>query len=266
MAFLGALSLAGLVAASQLAQNWRGGAGSVLTVQVPAAAAAGGGVERVTAILRTTDGIGSVRPVPDAELRELLRPWLGGAGSAIALPAAIDVRLSDPNLPTGPVAARLAAAVPGTTLDAHEAWLTRLTALARSLQACAALAMLIVASVAAAVVAVATRAGLMARRDSIEVVHGLGATDSYIAHRFAGRATLLATGGAAAGALLALPVLLGLASVAVPFTTFPRPDEGLLAAIPAPLWFALPLLPASAAIIGWLTAQGTVRRWLRRLP
>ena len=268
MAFLGALALAGLMAASQLAQNWRGGAGSVLTVQVPAAAAAHGGVERVAGLLRATDGVDSVRPVPDAELRAMLKPWLGGADAAMPLPAAIDVRLSDPGVPTGPVAARLAAAVPGTTLDAHEAWLDRLTALARSLQACAALVMLIVALVAAAVVAVATRAGLAARRDSIEIVHGLGATDGYIAHRFAGRATLLATGGAAAGALLALPVLLALASLAAPFaTTSARPETaGLLASLPVPLWMALPLLPAAAAGIGWATAQGTVRRWLRRLP
>ena len=34
---------------------------------------------------------------------------------------------------------------------------------------------------AAAVVAVATRTGLVARRAAIEIVHGLGATDTYIA-------------------------------------------------------------------------------------
>ena len=270
MAFLGALALAGLVAASQLSEHWRSGAGSILTVQVPQPAAAGGGVDRVMALLRGTPGIGSVRVVPDAELRALLRPWLGGGETAVILPATFDVRLSDPDLPTAALAARLVAAAPGTMVDAHEAWLDRLTALARSLQACAALATLIVASVAAAVVAVATRAGLMARRDSIEIVHGLGATDGYIARRFAGRATTLATVGATAGALLALPVLLGLASLAAPFATAPVASAvaggGLLGVLPMGVWFALPCLPVTAAAIGWVTAQGTVRRWLRRLP
>jgi hypothetical protein len=31
------------------------------------------------------------------------------------------------------------------------------------------------------------------------------------------------------------------------------------------LWIALPCLPLATAAIGWLTAQATVRRWLKRL-
>ena len=96
-------------------------------------------------------------------------------------------------------------------------WIRRLGRLSRSLQACAGMALLLVAAVAAAVIAVATRAGLAARREAIEIVHGLGATDGYIAARFAGRATLLAATGGVAGALLALPVLLTLAILAAPF-------------------------------------------------
>ena len=61
------------------------------------------------------------------------------------------------------------------------------------------------------------RRGSSARREAIEIVHGLGATDGYIAARFAGRATLLAATGGIAGALLALPVLLALANLAAPF-------------------------------------------------
>ena len=106
---------------------------------------------------------------------------------------------------------------PGTLTESHGIWIGRLTALARSLQACAGAALLVVAGVAAAVIAVATRAGLAARREAIEIVHGLGATDGYIAARFAGRATLLASLGAVAGAAAALPVLLELASLAAPF-------------------------------------------------
>ena len=63
----------------------------------------------------------------------------------------------------------------------------------------------------------AGRAGLSTRREAIEIVHGLGATDRYIAGRFAKRATLLAAAGASGGALAALPVLLALAGIAAPF-------------------------------------------------
>ena len=119
--------------------------------------------------------------------------------------------------------------------------------LARSLQACAALALLVVAAVAVAVVAVATRAGLSARRDAIEIVHGLGATDGYIARRFARRATLLAA--AAAAAIGAAPRCrpARLTGLAAPVRAAATPPDGPAAAawrrMPAALWLALPALP-----------------------
>jgi cell division transport system permease protein len=160
---------------------------------------------------------------------------------------------------------RLGEAAPGTFLEGHGVWLQRLTTLARSLQLCAAAALLLVAAVGAAVVAVATRAGLAARRDAIEIVHGLGATDAFIAGRFASRATVLAVTGACLGAVVALPVLLGLAALAAPFTGTVS-GGGPLPSLPLPLWLSLPALPAVAAVIGWVTAQATVRGWLRGLP
>ncbi len=270
MTFLAALTLAGAVAAAALAEHWQSGAAAVLTVQVPQpAAAAGDGtrLDRVVAILRGSPGISAVRVLSTAELAELLRPWLGNASqaSALPLPAVAEVRLAPGEAePDAKLQQRLSAAAPGTFLEGHGVWLQRLTTLARSLQLCAAVALLLVAAVGAAVVAVATRAGLAARRDAIEIVHGLGATDGFIAARFATRATVLAATGACIGALVALPVLLGLAALAAPFTGLP--DGGtLLPSLPLALWLALPALPAAAAAIGWLTAQATVHRWLRRL-
>lgn len=276
MAFLAALALAGWVGAASLARHWQQGAGAVLTVQVPdpgqnAAQNSGTRVGRVLTVLRGTPGVAEARELSQSELDQLLRPWLGAGGDrlAIPLPAVIAVRLSDPGIDVAPVAARLQAAAPGTLTESHGIWLHRVTVLARSLQACAGLALLLVGSVAAAVIAVATRAGLAARREAIEIVHGLGATDGYIAARFAARATLLAACGAIAGAVLALPVLLTLAGMTAPFIGLQAPAQtpaGILAGLPAAAWLALPLLPFIAAVIGFATAQGTVRRWLRRLP
>src|ERR1019366_9282191 len=120
-------------------------------------------------------------------------------------------------------------------------------------------ALLVVVAVAAAVVAVATRAGLSVRRQAIEIVHGLGATDGYIARRFALRATRLAAIGGGIGAMAALPVLLLLADLAAPFASQPagaaaawRGDSiaaivlDWLAALPLALWLALPGLPLAA--------------------
>ena len=93
------------------------------------------------ALLRGSPGIVSVRVLSMAELADLLRPWLGSAtqASALPLPAVIEVRLApgevdaDSNLQS-----RLTGVAPGTFLESHGIWLQRLTTLARSLQLCAA--------------------------------------------------------------------------------------------------------------------------------
>lgn len=265
MAFLASLALAGVAAADGLAQHWRGAAGDVLTVQVPdpgSPSDPGSRVAHVAALLRADPAVEAVRALGEDELRDLLRPWLGGDGSQVALPlpAVLDVRLREAGGNAPALAQRLDTAAPGTLVDEHGSWLRRLAALARSLQACAALAAAVVTGVAAAVVAVATRAGISARRDAITVVHDLGATDGYIAGRFAGRVTALAAVGGLVGTLAAVPLLAGLAQLAAPFALV----EG--GSLPLSLLLRLVAVPLAAAGIGWLTAQGTVRRWLRRLP
>ncbi len=277
MAFLGALALAGWFGTASLSRHWREGAGSALTVQVPQAEApaAQGNATRLAAVLALlvgTPGVASAHALTEQELDELLKPWIGSGAErlAIPIPAVIAVRLTDAAFDVSPLSHRLEATAPGTLVEDHGIWISRLTVLARSLQACAGLALLLVTAVAAAVVAVATRAGLSTRRDAIEIVHGLGAADAYIASRFAARATLLAAAGAAVGGLAALPILLTLARLAAPFAGQPAIDgrslQDALDALPPVLWLALPCLPAVAAAIGFVTAQSTVRQWLRRLP
>ncbi|HTU56174.1 MAG TPA: FtsX-like permease family protein [Acetobacteraceae bacterium] len=277
MAFLAALALAGSVAAAALARHWQEGAEAVLTVQVPdpSSPSARPGASRlaqVLTLLRADPAVATARPLSQADLDQLLRPWLGAAAGRLALPlpAVIAVHLATPDAPLAALSASLETAAPGTQVESHGVWVRRLAALARSLQACAAVALLVVAAVAVAVVAVATHAGIAARREAIEIVHGLGASDGYMAARFAGRATRLAAIGGAAGALAALPVLLTLAGLAAPFGDLNAPSQATGAfqpgGLPALLWLALPLLPAIAAAIGYLTAQVTVRSWLRRLP
>jgi cell division transport system permease protein len=225
----------------------------------------------VLALLLATPGIADARALSDEELGELLRPWLGSGAErlSVPLPAVIAARLTEPNLVLDGLARRLDETAPGTLVERHGEWFHRLSVLASSLQACAGLVLLVVTAVAATVIAVATRAGLSARREAIEIVHGLGATDGYIAARFAQRTTKLAAIGALVGALIVLPVLLGLANLAAPFNANSPADTtsvGVAGSLPPSLWLLVPGLPAAAAAIGFTTAQATVRRWLRRLP
>jgi cell division transport system permease protein len=269
MSFLAVLAIAGALSASSLAGRWSQDSGTALTVQVPDpdAAAPAGGTTRLRAVLDllgVAPDVSAVRTLSGAEVNALLRPWLGGDAGQLALPVpAVIIAVwsggGEPDL----LRAALDAAAPGTLAETGARWAARVAALTGSLQASALSVLVIVAFVAAAVISVATHAGLAQRRETISIVHGLGALDSDIAGRFAVRATVLAGAGASIGTACALPVLFWLAALAAPFAgVLPAQNATQL---PFALWLALPAVPVAAAVIGWLTSQVTVRGWLRRM-
>ena len=275
MAFLAALAVAGWMGAAVLAGHWESGAGSTLTIQVPTpeepdAAAAGTRLDAVRALLRTAPGVQSADLLSDQQLDALLRPWLGAnlKDLAVPVPAVIAVHMTAGAADLTNLAAQLNQKAPGTLLEDHATWAGRLATLARSLQLCAGLVLLIVTLVTAAVIAVATRSGLAARREAILIVNQLGATDGYIARRFATRAATLASIGGVIGGVLALPVVFTLTALAVPLGgTDPVPGPAATSAfLPLPLWLLPFILPVAAAAIGYVTTQITMRQWLRQLP
>ncbi|MBE9605054.1 cell division protein FtsX [Acetobacteraceae bacterium H6797] len=256
MALLAALGAAGEKGAAALAARWQAGAAAV-TLTLPDGIDAPHTAEALRQ-LRARPEVAEANLMAPERLAELLRPWLG-AHSALSLPGVVELRLS--SLPDNPdsFAEELEALVPGAEVEAHGVWVSRLVALARSVQAMAFLVLVLVVGVAAAVVTVATRAGLAARREAIALLHDLGATRGDIAGRFARRAGLLAGVGALLGSILALPALWMLTGMAMPASAV----QIRLAALPVA---ALIGQPFAAALIGWVTAQVTVRAWLRRLP
>ena len=291
MALLAALALAGAHGAAALAERWQYGAAAV-TAQVPDPTP-----ERMAtalSVLRASPEVASAETVDPERMAALLRPWLGQSSAAsfpLALPGVIEVHLRDPwgdgDGDPEALAGLLAQKVPRAEMESHGIWVARLAALARSVEGMAFAVLALVAGVSAAVVAVATRAGLAARREAIGILHDLGATHGAIAGRFAARVAGLAASGALLGTVLAAPALMALARLAAPFMSGGGVG-GARGAIPgaaAPAtglswsglswgglpwgslpWTGLLILPFAAALIGWLTAQATVRRWLRRLP
>jgi cell division transport system permease protein len=281
MAFLAALAVAGWTGAAVLTKHWESGAGSTLTVQVPGAEEpdTAGSATRLTAVralLIEARGVESANILSDDQVNALLRPWLGAnlKDLAVAVPAVIAVRLAEEPEDLNGLAAQLAQNAPGTIVEDHAAWAGRLGTLARSLQLCAGLVLLIVTLVTAVVIAVVTRAGLTARREAILIVYQLGATDDYIVRRFATRAAALASVGGAIGGLFALPVVFMLTTLAIPLAGWGAADRGAadltapgaFAFLPLPVWLLPVILPVAAAIIGYLTTRITMHRWLRRLP
>ncbi|MDR3524867.1 MAG: cell division protein FtsX [Acetobacteraceae bacterium] len=277
MAFLAALSIGGAMEAQAVSWHWQAGAARSATVLVPnpdlPLARQGDGPEttRFDAVLRAlrpNQHLAQVRPLGPEEIGRLLRPWLGAATDPrnLHLPGVIALRLDNDSVDLGKLNMDVAAVAPGASVEGHNAWIGRLLNLASTLEACAFAVLALVTLVAVAVVVAATRSGLAARRETIDIVHGLGAPDRYIAARFARRIAASAGLGGLLGTLAALPVLFGLAVLSAPFL-----DGGgmavphRLADVP-PLLAAVPALPVVTALLSYLTAQSTVRRWLRSLP
>jgi cell division transport system permease protein len=275
-AFLAAVAIGGWIGAAVLSGHWENGAGATLTVQVPRAEEpdATGSRTRLAAVRETLDaasGVDSVEILSDRQLDDLLRPWLGADMKSLAapIPAVIAVHMTREPGDSNGLAARLAESAPGTIVEDHAAWAGQIGILARSLQLCSGFVLLLVTLVTAAVIAVATRSELAARREAIMIVNQLGATDGYIARRFARRAAALASAGGAIGGVCALPVMGLLTALAMPLAGAAVPaltSRHVLSFLPPPLWLLPVILPIAAAAIGYLTTQITMRRWLRGLP
>ncbi|MCC7428708.1 MAG: hypothetical protein IT557_17585 [Alphaproteobacteria bacterium] len=299
---LAALALAGAIAVDAFATRWERGATAHLTVQVPepdapAAAPATGearvgqrqagqgqeGQTRLAAVLAALRGIPGValaEPIPRARLLALLEPWLGGEGSTLAqgLPGVIEVTAGRTMPAIAELRAAVEAAAPGAVVEGHGVWVRRLLDLAASLRAIALLAAAAALLVCAGLVVFAVRASIAAHREDLAIVHGLGASDGWLARRFARRFGVLGLWGGVLALALAVPALLALALLAAPFASEPASVAAAGSAdslarlraaallLPPSIWAVLALLPAAIGLVSAVTASITARLWLRRLP
>lgn len=204
------VAAAGLAIANSAAVV-RQGVESRYSIQIADGGAVGA---RAVAAARSAPGVTAVRPVPEAEVRQTLESWLGDVATTadLPLPSLIDVELAsgaDPAL----VEQRVRSVVPQARLTAYR---EQLAALSRSLTALQWLALGLVALMAtatAASVVLAARSALEANRTSIEIMHGVGATDEQVARLFQRRIAIDALIGGMAGAGLAALTLLLVAAV-----------------------------------------------------
>jgi cell division transport system permease protein len=275
MTCLDVLAIAGAVSAGDFAARWQLGSAAPLTVQVERpglsfAGSAGSGAEtrldRVGAVLRDAPGVAAVRPMDEATLRTLLRPWFGSETQlpALPLPAVIDVDQSDAPIDAAALQTRLDANIDGTLVVDHGRWVLRITRFARALEACAGAAALLITAITIMVIAGATSGALASRRAAIELLHGLGATDAFIAAAFARRTSVLSLVGALAGVTGASAVLIVVAILARPLLVASG-YGGTPPLLPPAAWLPLAATPLLAGLIAFITAQAAVRLWLRRL-
>lgn len=236
-----------------------------LTVQVPEPSASirEAQVERIMSELRRLAAVRSAAQVPEERLVALLEPWLGAdtLEADLPLPALIDVELRRATAEdVALVEETVRTAVPAARVDADAKWLTPLSGLLKSLRGLAIAVVAAMAVATAAIVVLAARAALNTHRETIEVMHLLGASDGQVAALFQRRIALDALFGGAIGLVVALLAILLIGSRARDIGSALLGDAMLGWAG----WAMLLLLPVLGALLATLTARFTVLAALRK--
>jgi cell division transport system permease protein len=220
---------------------------------------------RALTIVQETPGVASARALSRSDAVALLRPWLGASGvpADLSLPHLIAADAQAGAAIAPDLAARLAAGSVRASVDDHAVWSRQVGRATDTMGLIALGAVLLLGAIAAAVIAFATHAALLARRDIVEVMHLCGAKDRYISGLFEHRFGMLGVQAGTLGALVALAVAAGLLSLArqpgsatwlLPNLSL-SPADGLV----------LGLTPLAAGLTAMLAARMTVARSLSQM-
>ena len=169
----------------------------------------GANLDALLKTVRSSAGVTSAEAVPEIEMRRTLEKWLGPAAESAELPVPALINFdagSGANLTA--IQARAQAIAPGARVSAHRDSVAPLLHSLRLLQWVAFGLVLLLSAAAAAAVVLAARGALDTHRFTIDVMHGIGATDLQVTHLFQRKIAIDAFIGSIGGALAAGIVLL----------------------------------------------------------
>jgi cell division transport system permease protein len=173
----------------------------------------GENLDAIVAAIRSAPGVTSVEAVSESDMRQTLERWLGPAADSADLPVPALVNFDTrPGTDVASIAKRVAAVAPSARISAHGDRVAPLLRSIRALQWLAFGLVLLLSAAAAAAVVLAARGALDTHRFTIEVMHGIGATDLQLTHIFQRKIALEALVGSVAGAAAGALVLILLAS------------------------------------------------------
>jgi len=218
MTFLAALTTGAAMLVVSTANDWQADVGREVTVQVRPAAGRDieADVSKAVAAARAAPGIADVRAYSKEESEKLVEPWLG-AGlrlDDLPIPRLIVIKLA-PGVTPNFAALRQALAnqVPTASLDDHRGWMERMRTMAGTAVVCGLAVLGLVVAVTMLSVTFATRGAMATNRPIVEVLHYVGATDSFVAGQFQHHFLLLGLKGGAIGGGAAI-ILFGCAEAA----------------------------------------------------
>lgn len=274
MTFLAMLALASSFALSAMTARWSTGLENRVTVEIPAETADGkvlqaADIKKLTArahdILTGQKNVVSAHVMTDEEIADLVKPWLGGdlQLNRVPLPGLIAVELQDTNPQSiKMLEAKLQAVTPKARIDTHEEWLTDLLRFTGALQFAAVLLTLVIGLTTVTAVAGAVRSRMAVHHAEVELLHLMGARDTYISRQFQRHSLILAFQGALCGVAAGAIALLAIGWISGEMGVNLLPDFSLGGGQIA----ALGVLPVLVALIATVTARQTVLKVLGQMP
>ena len=189
MTFLASLTTGAVMLVRAAANEWQADVAREFTIQIRPVAGHDIDLEVVKAavIARASAGIAEVRPYSKEETTRLLEPWLGSGLQIddLPVPRLIVVRIAPGAAPDlAQLRQTLAEQIPGVSLDDHRSFVDRMRALTRAVVVLGIGVLLLVLAATVLSLAFATRAAIASNRSVVEVLHLIGAKDSFIARHF----------------------------------------------------------------------------------
>lgn len=254
MVYLATFAMAAEASLSAITYTWDKSFENRLTVEVPAAddessTTQAERVRQVIAVLRAMPEVGQVVPVPDEEVARLLKLWINQPEllKTLPVPTLIDVtRRPNSTLTATQIEERIKTTVRDVRVDDHATWLADMAYLIRGLSALGGLMILLTAITLAIAVSLICRVLMANERETIALLHTMGAEDDDIARHFQFHARSLSRPPALTGFLCAIlsagTLLFFLRHFADPTTLQPAHWAGLAAltlTVPlAAIWIA----------------------------
>ena len=189
MTFLASLTTGAVMLVRAAANEWQADVVREITIQIRPVTGHDIDMEvtKATIIARASPGIAEVRPYSKEETTHLLEPWLGSGLQLddLPVPRLIVARIAPGGAPDlAQLRQTLGEQIPGLTLDDHRSFVERMRAMSRGVVALGVGVLLLVLAATVLSVVFATRAAIATNRPVIEVLHLIGAKDSFIARHF----------------------------------------------------------------------------------
>lgn len=262
LCFLAALAALSAKSTYGAARAWTAEVEGEYTVSLSGADASA--ADAAARLLAGVEGVEAARAFSDAEINALLEPNFGKSGLPADLPVPRLIAVTAA-AGAGDIGAQISTSLHGAgyeaAVDAHSEWAGDVRHMLSVSRIAALSIVALLSATAIAVIAFATHAALLARRDIVDVLHVAGAKDRFIAGLFERRFWLLGLRAGTVGALVAL------ASVAVLIALGRAGAErtGLLPqlSLDFPDLAVLVVTPVIAGLAARLAAGITVMRSLR---